>query len=207
MSRALGAAKEADQQAFLPDFDARPVVGYGLVTINGSYWRKPAYHNTPAWVVAYTDNRPTSCPAMPLRTSPPPKPSPPLPKHHYTVFVLPDAETWAVTFDERSLAPCFGTVRPSSAELAHTQQLVVWHEVSRHGRRVTLGYTIPSCAEAAGAESSANTKANSLTIQLAEALPFGHPPNCTDRLPKTMDWDLITPTTTLTPPHAGPADF
>lgn len=206
MSRALTAAREADPAAFSAT-NLRPVVGYGLVTIAPRYWRRPAYRNTPAWVVAYQDNRPTSCPAAGPRTSPAPKASPSLPNHRYTVFVLPDAETWAVTFVERARAACFGTVLPSSAELATSNDFVVWRVVARKGRYLTVGYRVASCAQDGGSASGGNTKTNTQTIEIGVSVPFGHPPNCSGTRQKTMRFTLLTPTTTLTPPHAGPASF
>jgi hypothetical protein len=207
MARALAAAKEADTGAFsFPGGPHPVVVGYGLVTIDKRYWRTPAYHNTPAWVVAYQDNRASSCPAQRLPNTPAPKPSPPLPNHHYTVFVLPDAETWAVTFVERANARCGGTVFPSQATLAESNTFVHWHVVSRAGGSVTVGYSLPSCAEDGDYSVSGGPSSATASIDIAETVPFGHPPNCTGVRQQTKTI-RVSANAKLAPPRSGPAIF
>jgi hypothetical protein len=205
MSRVLVAMKEADPFAFSSPELIHPVVGYGLVTIEARYWKQPAYNNTPAWVVAYEDNRPSSCPAMGPPASLPPPPTPPLPLHHYTVFVLPDAETWAVTFVERNRARCGGGVVPSAATLAQSSTFVHWHVVSRHGISVTVGYTIRACADD-GMYTSGGDR-NAEFIAIAQAVPFGHPPNCSGVRQRTKTFELPSETVQLRPPRSGPAIF
>jgi hypothetical protein len=208
MARALTAAKEADTGAFsFPGGPQPVVVGYGLVTIDRRYWRKPVYQNTPAWVVAYQDNRPSSCPASRADASPAPKPTPPLPKHHYTVFVLPDAETWAVTFVERGFSLCGGKVFPSQATLAESSTFIHWHVVSRDGTSVTVGYTLPSCADDGGYSSSGGPSTDTLSLDIAETVPFGHPPNCRAVQQRTKTIRVSSATAKLEPPRSGPAIF
>ncbi len=124
-----------------------------------------------------------------------------------TQFVLPDAETWAVTFVERGYDGCGFAVSPSTTELAERHLLVQWHVVSRQGKKVTLGFTLPSCAEFGSGSFGGNTKTNVAMIELQQSEPFGHPPNCSSLVRKTMDVPVFNERTKLAPPKKGPAPF
>ncbi|MFL6237960.1 MAG: hypothetical protein ACJ735_00515 [Actinomycetes bacterium] len=205
ISRVRVAMREADPAVLGGVGAAHPVVGYGVVTISSKLWPSPTYAHTPAWVVIYEDNRGSSCPAMTGRTSPPPKPSPPLPHHHYTVFVLPDAETWAVMFTERAYGACGGAVLPSKASLAKAATFARWHVVTRNGRHVTVAFTMPSCASVGGWGSEGSPQGSSLGIEVD--MPFGRPPRCAGTKSQTQHFTLSTATTKLAPPAQGPWHF
>ncbi len=175
--------------------DARPTVGFGLVTVRGVAppAGTSALDESPAWVgiVLGVNQGGFSCPAM--RTSS--APGPLVPEDRAVLFTGAGGRG-AVLYDTGGSSPCGGSTVPPSLREATATVPVRWQQQGPAGLVTTVSYQAPECARTSGVATGGNVHTGVYHAEVDVTFPFARS-GC-DAV-KTF-----TTTVTVFPPDAGP---